>query len=118
MYVNVEQLKVGDRVLVGRSDYELRVVLVERKTKTQVVLDNGDRIGAHGRLMGEGGAWSCRFVAPYDEERLAEFHRRARRARASNWAAKVDWTSLSLETLDAVRALVAPELRRPKPEGN
>ncbi len=116
--VTHDRVQVGDRVLCWRHRDQTApdVETVARKTATQVVLSNGWRLSKEGNLVPRPDIWAGKSVRLWDAEVYAEGRRRAARYAIARRLAAYDryqvWEQLSLETLEAVQALIAPELKR------
>ena len=101
-------LQVGDKVIVGGRTAE-RVLVVERVTKTQLILsstisrfrrDNGWQIG--------GGAWSKDYLIEATPEKLREVCDKNERLRLLARLRKYPWGDLSANDMKRVFAILPP----------
>ena len=72
--MNVNELKVGDRVGVGGGGgwyQKCEIRTVAKRTATQVVLDDGSRWTTRGRLVGEGASYWRKHLMP-EQEAIAQ----------------------------------------------
>lgn len=108
-------LKVGDKVVYvsGGGFGGSRVIMtVVRRTATQIVLDSGKRINRNGDIVGQS-AWSQSYVRPWTPEVAAAMELNARRVKALNTINDVRrWAGFTVETLEAIAALVEGERQR------
>lgn len=110
----VATLKVGDIVgVTQRYGYLPELKQVARRTKTQVVLQDGSKFNKYGRSVG-GDAWSRRWLMTADEakERRAETERKAKRNNAIRKLREFNYAALTDEKIEAllahVESLTAP----------
>jgi len=104
-YAWLANLKAGDQVVrsYGYGVRTLSLATVERVTPTQIVLPHGERYRREdGGMIGRGRSMASVEPTP---ERLAAIRKEHV---AGVLARDVVWSSLSLETLEAVLKLVKP----------
>lgn len=104
-------LQVGDAVMVetsGASVSRLDERAVAKITKTQVVLNDGERYNREtGRKVGARDSFVFHFIAPLDAGRLLEYKKEVARKRAVRVMETYTWGKLTLSQLRQVEALLA-----------
>ena len=105
----LENIKVGDKVIVGRGYVSDLICNVERITKTQIIV-NGRRFSKkNGRLVG-GDVWSCDRLTIATDEKIEKLKRDKRRRTLKLYLQSVNWDVLSIESLTSISELVKKEL--------
>lgn len=103
-------LQKGDTVMVetrGTFAYSLRVGVVEKATKAQVVLNDGERYNRQtGQKIGSSGHIRP-FICPVDNDRLLKHEQGVVHQREVRAMREYSWAKLTLEQLTQVKALLA-----------
>lgn len=96
----LEELKPGDSVVVSAGLGKESIGKVARVTKTMIILDSGSRFerGRFGSSVGSGSS----FHRSHLTEATSEARDRVRHAKLANSLRRVDWNTLSIETLERV----------------
>lgn len=103
----VENLKVGDGVIVSRGEDSIQLKKVDKITKTMIVLNDNQRFRiTNGNLVG-GSVWSTTSLLQATDERIHAIAIRNKRIRLS----RIDWAEIDDETIQQVFSLVKGKLK-------
>ena len=101
----LEKLKVGDKVIISKSYQPERIGIVDRFTKTLIVLKSGSRFNRYtGEELGD-----THFRMRLSEglpHRVVKVELETIKRILGNKLCKVDWESLDVDSLEEINAIV------------
>lgn len=101
---NLEDIKVGDKVIVIRR-YARRICKVERLTKTQIVVDGDKFRKSDGKSVNNYG-WFSPFIRKATQELVAEVEEEEKRTKLLNEVYHTDWSKLRTDKLEEIHKLI------------
>lgn len=114
--MNIESLKVGDKITVRGSDRSPPSVRTLTKvTKTSVTDDKGDRWTMGGRLWGEKGSWHftlCEPWKPEHDQQIADCKKEFEEKKRRNIVMHFNYSRLDQDTIDKVYAVLDEYAKR------
>lgn len=107
----LEELKVGDLVIVGRGYASDVVAKIDRVTKSQLIVNNRNFWKKNGRVVG-GDPWCCDRIIIATEENLCNLKRLKRMKELIAYLRDVSWSKYPLESLELFVEVLKAETRQ------
>ena len=105
----LENLKVGDKVIVGGVYIHNRISQVERVTKKYIVVESVKYSKAYGWVAGSS-SYSANHIRPASEEDIRRVEEETEKRGIVKWLGNTIFEKLSYETLVAIRDIVEKEI--------
>ena len=101
----LENLKVGDKVIVGGVYIHNRISQVERVTKKYIIVESVKYSKAFGWVAGCS-SYSANHIRPASEEDIRRVEEETEKRNIVNYLTKIHFKELSYETLVAIRDII------------
>ena len=105
----VEDLNVGDKVIVGGVYIHDRISQVERVTKKYIIVESVKYSKAFGWVAGCS-SYSANHIRPASEEDIRRVEEETEKRNIVNYLTKIHFKELSYEALVAIRDIVEKEI--------
>lgn len=105
----LEDLKVGDKVIVGGVYIHNRISQVERVAKKYIIVESVKYSKAFGWIAGCS-SYSSNHIRPATEEDIRRVEEETEKRNIVNYLTKIHFKELSYETLVAIRDMVEKEI--------
>ena len=105
----LENLKVGDKVIVGGVYIHNRISQVERVTKKYIVVESVKYNKTFGWVAGCS-SYSANHIRPASEEDIRRVEEETEKRNIVNYLTKIHFKELSYEALVAIRDMVEKEI--------
>ena len=105
----LENLKVGDKVIVGGVYIHNRISQVERVTKKYIIVESVKYSKAFGWVAGCS-SYSANHIRPASEEDIRRVEEETEKRDIANYLGNTRFINLSYETLVAIRDMVEKEI--------
>ena len=105
----VEDLNVGDKVIVGGVYIHDRISQVERVTKKYIIVESVKYSKAFGWVAGCS-SYSANHIRPASEEDIRRVEEETEKRNIVNYLTKIHFKELSYEALVAIRDMVEKEI--------
>ena len=105
----LENLKVGDKVIVGGVYIHNRISQVERVTKKYIIVESVKYSKAFGWVAGCS-SYSANHIRPATEEDIRRVEEETEKRNIVNYLTIANFEKLSYETLVAIRDIVEKEI--------
>ena len=105
----LENLKVGDKVIVGGVYIHNRISQVERVTKKYIVVESVKYSKAFGWVAGCS-SYSANHIRPASEEDIRRVEEETEKRNIVNYLTKTHFEKVSFTTLVAIRDMVEKEI--------
>lgn len=107
----LNRLSTNDKVITHHNGY-YKIKQVERLTKTQIILNGGDRFRkSNGYKIGEG-QWSFTTLIKPTPEKIAEIKEINRRKKLIYDISRTNWTKIKTENLEKVFELTEKDTNK------
>ena len=104
----LENLKVGDKVIVGGAYIYNRISQVEKVTKKHIIVEGSKYSKAFGWVVGCS-SYSANYIRPASEEDIRRVEEEVKKRDIANYLGNTRFINLSYETLTAIRELIEKE---------
>lgn len=105
----LENLKKGDKVIVGGAYINSRIRTVEKVTKRFIIVGGAKYSRTFGREIGISG-YSSNHIRPATEEDIKRVEEETEKRKTVRFLKDTKFEKLSLETLKSIRELVGKEI--------
>ena len=105
----LENLKVGDKVIVGGVYIHNRISQVERVTKKYIIVEGSKYSRVFGWVVGCS-SYSSNHIRPASEEDIRRVEEETDKRNIVNYLTKIHFKELSYETLIAICDIVEKEI--------
>ena len=105
----LENLKVGDKVIVGGVYIHNRISQVERVTKKYIIVESVKYSKTFGWVAGCS-SYSANHIRPASEEDIRRVEEETEKRNIVKYLTKIHFEELSYETLVAIRDMVEKEI--------
>lgn len=103
----LEDLKVGDKVIVGGAYIYNRISQVEKVTKKHIIVEGSKYNKTYGWAAG---SYSSNHIRPATEEDIKRVEEETEKRKIVKYLTKIHFEELSYETLVAIRDIVEKEI--------
>lgn len=105
----LEDLKVGDKVIVGGAFIYNRIGQVEKVTKKHIIVGGSKYSKAFGWVVGHS-SYSSNYIRPATEDDIKRVEEEVKKRDIANYLGNTRFINLSYETLVAIRDIVEKEI--------
>ena len=105
----LEDLKVGDKVIVGGAFIYNRIAQVEKVTKKHIIVESTKYSKTFGWVAGCS-SYSANHIRPASEEDIRRVEEETEKRNIVKYLTKIHFEELSYETLVAIRDMVEKEI--------
>lgn len=105
----LEDLKVGDKVIVGGAFIYDRIGQVEKVTKKHIIVEGSKYSKAFGWVVGCS-SYSANHIRPASEENIRRVEGEIKKRDIANYLGNTRFINLSYETLVTIRDIVEKEI--------
>ena len=105
----LEDLKVGDKVIVGGTFIYNRISQVEKVTKKHIIVEGSKYSKAFGLVVGCS-SYTSNHIRPATEEDIKRVEEEVKKRDIANYLGNTRFINLSYETLVAIRDIVEKEI--------
>ena len=105
----LENLKVGDKVIVGGAFIYNRIAQVEKVTKKYIIVEGSKYSKAFGWVVGCS-SYTANHIRPASEEDIKRVKEETEKRNIVKYLTKIHFEELSFATLVAIRDIVEKEI--------
>lgn len=105
----LEDLKVGDKVIVGGTFIYNRIAQVEKVTKKHIIVESTKYSRTFGWVVGCS-SYTSNHIRPASEEDVGRVEEETEKRNIVNYLTKIHFKELSYEVLVAIRDMVEKEI--------
>ena len=105
----LEDLKVGDKVIVGGTFIYNRIAQVEKVTKKHIIVESTKYSKTFGWVAGCSG-YTANHIRPATDEDIKRVEEETKKRNIVKYLTKIHFEELSYETLVAIRDMVEKEI--------
>ena len=105
----LEDLKVGDKVIVGGTFIYNRISQVEKVTKKHIIVEGSKYSKAFGWVVGCS-SYTSNHIRPATEEDIKRIEEETEKRKIVKYLTKIHFEELSYEALVAIRDIVEKEI--------
>ena len=105
----LENLKVGDKVIVGGAFIYNRIAQVEKVTKKHIIVESTKYSKTFGWIVGCS-SYSSTYIRPATEDDIKRVEEEVKKRDIANYLGNTRFINLSYETLVAIRDMVEKEI--------